>query len=207
MAVSGIFIIAVIVKYVPEAGPPVAGVFIIVYHDCPHYFCILAFSRNIRETFFNDFPDVLLHKSIAYTYSNKNTAVNTISVMCHTGGLFRIFCCQIRISRCHKSPGINENLSAYLFCRCTSVLFDTSASRSRNPVSQIQIRCMLSRYPITAPPEKSVFKRRIIQKGLCHILCLQFVIMMSVFQCPQEKQRAVAVIIRSKFVVIYRIMV
>ena len=52
-----------------------------------------------------------------------------------------------------------------------------------------------------------MFKRRIVEQRLRHILGFQVKSVPAVFQRPQEKQRTVAVIIRSKLFVVYGIMI
>ncbi len=207
MTVTRIFIIAIMLMNIMETVPPVLRMHFMVCHHGTHHLCIFTVRRNIGQPFFHDPAPILLHKSTADAHCHENTAVNAVSIMGHTGRFSRKPGCQVRIARRHKPPGINKDLASDLFCDSTAVLSDTAALRRSHAVLQIQISRMLRRYPITAPPKETMFKRRIVEQRLRHILGFQVKSVSAVFQRPQEKQRTVAVIIRSKLFVVYGIMI
>ena len=82
-------------------------------------------------------------------------AVHAFSIVRHTGSLPGKFCRKIGISGCDQSPGINEDLSADLFCHCPSVKQNASAQRGGNTGSKILIGCILRKgylVPTLTPP-------------------------------------------------------
>ena len=142
MAHAWIFIISIIITYKFPAILPVVRIFFMIIHDHSDNLCIIAVFRNITESFFQYFVHIRFHKCIANAHSHKNTSMDSVSAMSNTCCFPCKFCRYIRIPRCNQSPGINKNLTTNLFCSCFSILFNASAFRSFDSISQIQICCM-----------------------------------------------------------------
>ena len=183
MAVARIFVISKVLEDILETVAPVFRMCLIELHYLTYYVCIFAILRNIGQALFKDLVNIMFNKCIADADCYKDSSVNTVSAMRYTCCFFCKASCLIRIARTYKSPCIDEDLSADLLCSRMSVLFNASAHRCRNSVSQVQICRVLGRNSISAPPEKAVLKRSIIQKCLSHILCLHIIAMSSIFQC------------------------
>ena len=171
----------------------------------PHRAGILTVLRNIGKCFLNDRRDICLLKRTGDAARHKDTAVNTIPIMCHTRRFFREAGRLIRVAGRDKSPGIDENLPADLFGNSRSVLGNAAAARRRYSAPQIEVRGVLRRSAIAAPPEKAVLKRRIIQQGIPHIAGREITLRFFILQRPEEKKRSVAVVIRGKIAVVHRI--
>ena len=117
---------------------------------------------------------------------------------CLDGQLF----CQIRIIACNISPAVNEDLSANLFSDHPAVGFYASALRSTDPVFEIFIGGMFTRYADPAPPEKTGILFKIIQKSIADVFGFYIILLK---QSSNEKQWTIGVIVGSEDPVINRI--
>ena len=205
MAVSRILGISPVLLNVVKAISPVIRVCLVILLYSPHRAGILTVLRNIGKCFLNDRRDICLLERTGDAARHKDAAVNTIPIMCHTRSFFREAGCLIRVAGRDKSPGIDENLPADLFGNSRSVLGNAAAARRRYSAPQIEVRGVLRRSAIAAPPEKAVLKRRIIQQGIPHIAGREITLRVFILQRPEEKERSVAVVIRGKIAVVHRI--
>ena len=143
MTDSGIPVITMMLMDVLTAVLPVFRMFPVKLHHLPDHRCVTAVPGQVGKSLLQNFLYILFHKRIADTGCHEHTAMDTIPIMGDTGCLRCQLHRQIRLSRRHQSPGINENLASDLLRCHFSVLPDASAGRSRNSGTQIQISGML----------------------------------------------------------------
>ena len=207
MAVSRVFIIPIMVMDIAETFPPVLRMRLMICHHGAYRFRILTIRRKIGQSFLYDLKKICFHKSITDAYGYKNASIDPIPVMGHTGSFLCKLCRQIRIAGGYKPPGINKDLPADLFCDRTAILRDTAAFRRRHAVMQIQVRRMLCRNTISAPPEETMFKGCIVKQRFRHVLRLKVESVSAVLQRPQEEQRPVTVVVCRKLFIVHGIMI
>ena len=126
---------------------------------------VLAVGRDEAQAGLDNILYVVVNKRLRDAACDELSAVDAVAPVRHAGHALCDLGRARGIARAHQPHAVDEDLAADLLGHAVAVLLDRARARRANTRAQVLVTGVLGGNAVSAPPEKPVLKRRVVEPG------------------------------------------